>query len=95
MRRKIHFSNKKRRSAIVGLAIIFMMVIAVVLINNVANPSGLVETTSKENTAGESGNNREIIIRSGEGDIEPAVLVPILNYFKVSTNALADLNHRI
>ncbi|MGV8906618.1 MAG: amidase domain-containing protein [Acetobacterium sp.] len=90
-RRKIHFSKKKRSRAIVRLTIIFMIVIAVVFASNAAISSGLLETTSEENKALESGNNREIIIRSGENEIESAVLAPILDYFKVSTDALADL----
>lgn len=90
-KRKKSFSKKKRKSAIVGLAIIFMIAMAVVLVGNAVNPSGLLETTSEENKALESGTNREIIIRSGENDIESAVLAPILDYFKVSTDALADL----
>ena len=88
-RRKKRISIKKK-NAILGLIIFFAVVVAGFIV--AVNASGLLGTMSEKSGVEKSGNdNREIIIRSGEEDTDAGVLEPILGYFKVSFNALADL----
>jgi len=91
--RKKGILKKKREEAIFVLVIIFTILVVMVLwFRNYAMPPGMLDTSIEEVVAKEDGNNtREIKLRSGEENIETAVFAPILEYFKVSTNALADL----
>lgn len=87
MRIKKHFSKNKKKNILFVLAIISVLVIAIIWVSDSTD-----KTNSEEVGVGKSENNtREIILRSGNEAIEPAVLQPILDYFKVSTDALADL----
>ena len=85
--------RKMRKDAIFDLVIIFSILIMTVALFRNSPSFSEASNTSGENVKVETSedNAREILIRSGEDKTDAEVLVPILDYFKVSTNALADL----
>ncbi|MGV8905565.1 MAG: amidase domain-containing protein [Acetobacterium sp.] len=91
--RKKGILKKKRKETIFVLVIILTIFMVLVLwFRNYSTPPKMIDTSNEEVVVQEEGNNaREIMIRSGEETIETAIFAPILDYFKVSTNALADL----
>ncbi|WP_050740000.1 amidase domain-containing protein [Acetobacterium bakii] len=91
MKRRKFRLKKKFRNAVIGMVVIFVTVMGVACVNAASNPLGLFNSdTEKEEVEG-ADKNREIIVRSGEEDVNDAMMAPIIEYFEVSFNALADL----
>jgi hypothetical protein len=92
MKRRKFRLKKKFRNAGIGLIILFVTVMVVAYVGSVSDLSGLFNNKSEEIVVeGSIDNKRDIIVRSGEEVVDVEILEPIIEYFKVSFNALADL----